>query len=60
LNGVEAWAAGVEAKMKEALADGARLLVTPEYHSQQWLSLRRRGSRPMRKSLGWPANHLWP
>ena len=55
LNGVEAWAAGVEAKMKEALADGARLLVTPEYHSQQWLSFAPEGIAP-HEEIAWLAS----
>ena len=55
LNGVEAWAVGVEAKMKEALADGARLLVTPEYHSQQWLSFAPEGIRP-HEEIAWLAS----
>jgi len=55
LNGIEAWAAGVEAKMKEALADGARLLVTPEYHSQQWLSFAPEGIRP-HEEIAWLAS----
>lgn len=46
LNGAEGWAAGVEAKMKEAKSDGARLLVTPEYHCQQWLSFAPDGIKP--------------
>jgi predicted amidohydrolase len=46
LNGVAAWAAGLEQKMAEAKADGARLLATPEYHCQQWLSFAPEGIRP--------------
>ena len=37
LNGIEAWAALVEAQMTEAKAEGARLLVLPEYACEQWL-----------------------
>ena len=40
LNGLEAWAARVDARMAEAAAAGARLLVMPEYASEQWLSFR--------------------
>jgi len=46
LNGVDAWAAGVEAKLREAQAEGARLLVTPEYHCQQWISFAPEHIRP--------------
>lgn len=38
LNGVEAWAAAVDARMAEARDQGAELLVMPEYASAQWLS----------------------
>jgi len=38
LNGLDAWAAQVDAQMAEARAAGARLLVMPEYISLQWLS----------------------
>jgi predicted amidohydrolase len=54
LNGVDAWAAGIEAKMREAKADGARLLVTPEYHCQQWLSFAPEGIRP-NEEIAWMA-----
>jgi predicted amidohydrolase len=55
LNGVAAWAAGIEAKMAEAKADGARLLVTPEYHCQQWLSFAPDGIRP-HEEVAWLAS----
>ena len=55
LNGVTAWAAGIEAKMQEAKADGARLLVTPEYHCQQWLSFAPDGIRP-NEEIAWMAS----
>jgi predicted amidohydrolase len=55
LNGVAAWAAGVEQKMAEARADGARLLVTPEYHCQQWLSFAPEGIRP-HEEIAWLAS----
>jgi len=38
LNGLDAWAAQVDAQMAEARVAGARLLVMPEYMSLQWLS----------------------
>ncbi len=38
LNGIGAWAAAVEAQMAKAKAEGAELLVMPEYMSEQWLS----------------------
>ena len=55
LNGVAAWAAGIEAKMAEAKADGARLLVTPEYHCQQWLSFAPDRIRP-HEEIAWMAS----
>ncbi len=55
LNGVDAWATGIEAKMKEAKADGARLLVTPEYHCQQWLSFAPDGIQP-HEEIPWLAS----
>lgn len=38
LASLDAWAAGVDAMLARAAADGARLLVMPEYASAQWLS----------------------
>jgi predicted amidohydrolase len=38
LNGIGAWAAAVDAQMARAKAEGADLLVMPEYMSEQWLS----------------------
>ncbi len=38
LNGLGAWAAAIEAKMAEAKAQGADLLVLPEYNVEQWMS----------------------
>src|SRR3546814_3572620 len=40
LNGLEAWAAHVEAKLAEAAAAGAKLLVMPEYACEAWLSFK--------------------
>ena len=38
LNGIDAWAAAVDRQMAEAHAEGAELLVMPEYCAEQWLS----------------------
>jgi predicted amidohydrolase len=38
LNGIDAWAAAVEAQAAEAQAAGAAILVMPEYVSEHWLS----------------------
>jgi predicted amidohydrolase len=38
LNGIDAWAQAVDAKMAEAREQGAELLVMPEYCAEQWLS----------------------
>ncbi|SME89529.1 Predicted amidohydrolase [Tistlia consotensis] len=38
LNGLDGWAALVDRRMAEARAQGAELLVMPEYCSEQWLS----------------------
>jgi predicted amidohydrolase len=54
LNGVAAWAAGIEHKMAEAKSEGARLLVTPEYHCQQWLSFAPEGIQP-NEEIAWLA-----
>src|SRR3546814_1317204 len=43
LNGLEAWAAHVEAKLAEAAAAGAKLLVMPEYACEAWLSFKPAG-----------------
>lgn len=43
LNGLDAWAARVDAKMAEAAAAGARLLVMPEYAAEQWLAFKPEG-----------------
>lgn len=40
LNGLDAWAARVDARMAEAAAAGAWMLVMPEYACEQWLSFR--------------------
>jgi predicted amidohydrolase len=38
VNGIDAWAANVDAQMAAAAGAGARLLVMPEYAAEQWLS----------------------
>ncbi len=38
LNGMNAWAAAIDARMAEARAQGAEILVMPEYACAQWLS----------------------
>ena len=38
LNGIEAWAARVDDRMAEAKAEGAQILVMPEYAAEQWMS----------------------
>ncbi|GAB4226214.1 MAG: carbon-nitrogen hydrolase family protein [Kiloniellaceae bacterium] len=54
LNGLEAWAAHVEAKMAEAAAGGASLLVLPEYACEAWLSFKPEGLAPERE-IAWMA-----
>lgn len=43
LAGLDAWAARVDARMAEAAAAGARLLVMPEYAAEQWLAFKPEG-----------------
>ena len=40
LDGLDAWVARVEARLVEAAAAGARLLVMPEYAAEQWLAFK--------------------
>lgn len=54
LNGLAAWAAHVEAKMAEAAAQGAKLLVMPEYAAEAWLSFKPKGLAPARE-IAWMA-----
>jgi predicted amidohydrolase len=54
LNGLGAWAAHVEAKMAEAAAAGARLLIMPEYACEAWLSFKPAGLAPDRE-IAWMA-----
>lgn len=46
LNGIEGWAASVEARLAEAAAAGAAILVMPEYAAEQWLSFAPPGLAP--------------
>lgn len=54
LNGLGAWAAKLEAKLAEARAGGAALLVLPEYMSEQWLSFAPAGLKPS-EEIDWMA-----
>lgn len=54
LNGLEAWAAHVEAKLREAATAGARLLVMPEYACEAWLSFKPAGLKP-EQEIAWMA-----
>lgn len=49
LNGIAGWAEAVDAKMAEAKAAGAALLVMPEYAAEQWLSFAPDGLAPDRE-----------
>ena len=46
LNGIGAWAAGVEERLAAAKQEGADILVMPEYASEQWLSFAPQDLRP--------------
>lgn len=54
LEGIDAWIAGVDAKLAEAKAQGADLLVLPEYACVQWLSFAPRGTTT-RREIPWMA-----
>lgn len=54
VNGLEGWAARVDAKMAEAAAAGATLMVMPEYASEQWLSFKPAGLEPVGE-IAWMA-----
>ncbi|MEO1200609.1 MAG: nitrilase-related carbon-nitrogen hydrolase [Pseudomonadota bacterium] len=43
LNGIDGWIARIDAKMAEAKAAGADLLLMPEYACEQWLSFKPNG-----------------
>lgn len=51
---VEAWADRVDARLAEAAADEARLLVMPEYAAEQWLSFKPPGLLP-HEEIAWMA-----
>lgn len=46
VNGIDAWAASVNARMAEAANAGAQLLAMPEYAAEQWLSFAPQGLGP--------------
>jgi predicted amidohydrolase len=54
LNGIDAWAASVDAKLAEARRAGADLLVMPEYACVQWLSFAPAGTTT-RQEVPWMA-----
>jgi predicted amidohydrolase len=54
LNGIEAWAAQIDARMAEAKAAGAKIFVMPEYACAQWLSFAPAGLPPDRE-IAWMA-----
>jgi len=43
LTGLDAWTARIDARMAEAAAAGAKLLVMPEYAAEQWLAFKPEG-----------------
>lgn len=54
LNGLEAWAAHVDAKLAEAATAGAKLLVMPEYACEAWLSFKPENLSPEHE-IAWMA-----
>jgi predicted amidohydrolase len=54
VDGIDAWAANVDAQMAAAASAGARLLVMPEYASEQWLSFAPEGLAPS-EEIPWMA-----
>ena len=56
VHGLEGWAARVEAKMAEAAAEGARILVMPEYAAEQWLNFKPADLKPT-EEIAWLAGH---
>lgn len=54
VNGVAGWVSRIEAKMAEAAAAGARILLMPEYACEQWLSFKPEGLKPAQE-IGWMA-----
>ncbi|MEE9301767.1 MAG: nitrilase-related carbon-nitrogen hydrolase [Alphaproteobacteria bacterium] len=55
LNGLDAWISRIDAKMTEAKAKGADLLVIPEYASVQWLSFAPEGIA-LDREIAWMAS----
>mgnify|MGYP000536637881 CR=1 FL=1 len=56
VNGLEGWVARIEAKMADAAAAGAKILIMPEYACEQWLSFKPVGLKPT-EEIGWMAGH---
>lgn len=56
LNGIGAWATAVEERLIAARADGADILVMPEYAAEQWLSFAPEGLAP-HEEIPWLAAH---
>lgn len=56
LAGIEAWAAAVDEQMAQARAQGAELLVMPEYAAEQWLSFAPAGLGPT-DEIPWLSSH---
>lgn len=54
LNGLEAWVASIEDKMRDMQAEGVDLLLLPEYACEQWLSFKPEGLRPDQE-IAWMA-----
>jgi predicted amidohydrolase len=54
LNGIDAWAAAVEAQVAEAAAAGARIFVMPEYVSEHWLGFAPAGLK-LTEEVAWMA-----
>lgn len=55
LNGIEAWVEKIDEKMAEAAAQGARILLVPEWASEQWLSFKPEGLKPT-EEIAWMAD----
>ncbi len=56
LEGIEGWAAAIDEQMAQARAQGAELLVMPEYAAEQWLSFAPAGLQPT-EEIPWLASH---
>lgn len=55
INGVEAWVEKIDEKMAEAASQGARILLVPEWASEQWLSFKPEGLKPT-EEIAWMAD----